>query len=66
MNPLSMLTGGMSVSDSTSVTFNPFADQGKTASNQIYVKSNAPLSMATLLPILLVLGVGFLVWKLIK
>ena len=67
MNPLAMIGGGgMSVSDSTSVTFNPFADQGKTSSNNIYVKSSAPLSLEAFLPIILIGGIALLVWKLLK
>jgi len=67
MNPLALLGGGgMSVSDSTAVTFNPFADQGKTTTNSINVKSGLQLNADTLVPIAIILVVGYLLYRLLK
>jgi hypothetical protein len=63
---LSMLTGGgLSMSDSTTVSFDPFADQRKSASNVINVKSGG-FSVESVLPFVLIGAVVLLAWKLLK
>lgn len=56
----------ISVSDSTSVSFDPFSDQGKKLSQTFNIKSNAGLSLSTMLPVMLILVAVFVIWKFLK
>ena len=60
------LGGGISASDSTSVSFDPFNNQSKSAANNIFVKSSQPMSLSNILPVVLIVGVVLLAIKFLK
>lgn len=58
-------TGGYSISDQTSVSFDPFNNQSRATANNVNVKSTVGLTLSNLVPILVVGVLGFLAYKLL-
>lgn len=72
MNPLSAILGGggLSMSDSTTVGFNPFADNSKGGASVIVKSPGASSGEASLtgmiLPLAVIAVIGLVIWKLFK
>lgn len=63
VGPLSLLNGASipGLSDSTTVGFDPFADNRKTSSNTVNI--GGKFDLAALMPLVIVAVVGLIAWK---